>query len=151
MKADDFRRLALALPQAIEASHMGHPDFRVGKRIFATLGHPREGWAMIKLTAEQQQALVSRKPAAFSPVPGGWGRGGSTSVRLAKADKATVKAALTSAWKNIAPKSWSARSTATARRSSTPRLPASVPAPPAPGFPTWPKPRLRHTVFEGRR
>ncbi len=105
MKADDFRRLALALPQAIEASHMGHPDFRVGKRIFATLGHPREGWAMIKLTAEQQQALVSRKPAAFSPVPGGWGRGGSTSVRLAKADKATVKAALTSAWKNIAPKS----------------------------------------------
>jgi hypothetical protein len=104
MKADDFRRLALALPQAIEASHMGHPDFRVGKRIFATLGHPREGWAMIKLTAEQQQALVSRKPAAFSPVPGGWGRGGSTSVRLAKADKATVKAALTSAWKNIAPK-----------------------------------------------
>jgi hypothetical protein len=36
MTADKFRKLALALPEAIEAEHMGHPDFRVGGKIFAT-------------------------------------------------------------------------------------------------------------------
>jgi hypothetical protein len=30
MTAEDFRRIALSMPDAIEASHMGHPDFRVG-------------------------------------------------------------------------------------------------------------------------
>ena len=28
MTADQFRELALSLPGAAEASHMGHPDFR---------------------------------------------------------------------------------------------------------------------------
>ena len=41
--AREFRRIALSLPQASEAAHMGHPDFRVGGRIFATLGYPRSG------------------------------------------------------------------------------------------------------------
>jgi hypothetical protein len=34
--AKEFRRIALAMPEAVEASHMGHPDFRVAKKIFAT-------------------------------------------------------------------------------------------------------------------
>ena len=50
---DDFRRLALSLPRAIEASHMGTVDFRCGK-IFATLGNPDIAWAMVKLTSDQQ-------------------------------------------------------------------------------------------------
>jgi len=29
MTAAEFRRIALSLPQAREAAHMGHPDFRV--------------------------------------------------------------------------------------------------------------------------
>jgi hypothetical protein len=39
-------------------------------------------------------------------VPGGWGKRGSTHVRLARADQATLKSALTMAWTNIAPKSF---------------------------------------------
>jgi len=35
MTANDFRKLALSLPQATEQSHMDHPDFRVGGKIFA--------------------------------------------------------------------------------------------------------------------
>ncbi|RPH59540.1 MAG: MmcQ/YjbR family DNA-binding protein, partial [Acidobacteria bacterium] len=35
MTADDFRRIALGLEGAIEAVHMGHPDFRINGRIFA--------------------------------------------------------------------------------------------------------------------
>ena len=37
MHAEDFRRIALSLEGVEESSHMGHPDFRVGGRIFATL------------------------------------------------------------------------------------------------------------------
>ena len=55
MNADDFRRLALRFPETSEQSHMGHPDFRVGGKIFATLG-PKEEWGMAKLTPEQQAA-----------------------------------------------------------------------------------------------
>jgi hypothetical protein len=37
MTEDDFRRLALGLPEAVESAHMAHPDFREGGKIFATL------------------------------------------------------------------------------------------------------------------
>ena len=33
----DFRRTALRLPEATEGAHMGHPDFRVRNKIFASL------------------------------------------------------------------------------------------------------------------
>jgi hypothetical protein len=35
MRADDFRRIALAMTDAVEGAHMGHPDFRVKGKIFA--------------------------------------------------------------------------------------------------------------------
>jgi hypothetical protein len=105
MSLSRFRKLALGLPDAVEGSHQGHADFRVGKRIFATLGYPDDNWGMVKLTAEQQSMLVEAEPEIFRPVPGGWGKRGSTHVRLAKADLATLLSALTLAWKNIAPKS----------------------------------------------
>lgn len=94
----------MSLPGAIEASHQGHPDFRAGKRVFATLGYPDDGWGMVKLTPEQQAMLVEAEPDIFRPVPGGWGKGGSTNVRLAKADQTTLRSALTLAWNNVAPK-----------------------------------------------
>lgn len=105
MSSNRFRRIALALPGAIEASHQGNADFRVGKRIFATLGYPDDDWGMVKLTPEQQSVLVEAEPDIFRPVPGGWGRQGYTNVRLASADQATLKSALTLAWRNLAPKS----------------------------------------------
>jgi hypothetical protein len=42
MTSEDFRKVALSFPQTCESSHMNHPDFRVGNRIFATLGHPQK-------------------------------------------------------------------------------------------------------------
>ncbi len=104
MTAGEFRRLAMSLPQAAEAVHNGHPDFRVAGRIFATLGYPGRGWAMVKLTPEQQQLFVRAAPAAFTPVTGGWGRSGSTSVRLPVARKDAVREALIIAWRNRAPR-----------------------------------------------
>lgn len=104
LTAREFRSIALGLPQATEAAHMGHPDFRVAGRIFATLGYPRSGWGMVKLTPEQQELFVRAQPSAFAAVTGAWGRGGATYVRLRAAGKGAVREALLTAWRNRAPK-----------------------------------------------
>jgi hypothetical protein len=103
--AEQFRRLALSFPEAVESSHMNHPDFRVrGGKIFATLAYPDTKWGMVKLTPEQHEEFVRAEPEVFEPVPGGWGRSGATSVRLAKAKKEILKPAMAAAWCNAAPK-----------------------------------------------
>jgi len=103
MTFEDFRRLALGMPEATEGAHMGHPDFRVRGKIFATLGYPDEGWGMVKLQPEQQEALVASEPGAFVPVKGAWGRGGATGVRLRSVKMRTLRLAMTAAWRNVAP------------------------------------------------
>jgi hypothetical protein len=99
MNAQDFRRLALSLPDAEESSHMGSPDFRVGGRIFATLAAAKLGYGNIMITPEQQSSFVEELPAIFIPVPGGWGRGGATHINLAVANEDVVLGALQTAHK----------------------------------------------------
>lgn len=105
MTPDDFRALALGLPEATESAHMGHADFRVRGKIFATLGYPDDGWGMVKLTPEQQAVLVQAESAVFRPVSGGWGRKGATNVCLEAAASPGVRDALAMAWRNVAPES----------------------------------------------
>ena len=101
MTEDDFRSLALSLPEAEESSHMNHPDFRAGRKIFATLRSPAEGWGMVKLTPDQQEMFVKVAPGIFQPVKGGWGRQGSTNVNLKNAKKKITREALMTAWTNV--------------------------------------------------
>ncbi len=100
----DFRRMALSLPEATEGAHGGHPDFRVANKVFASLGVPDESWGMVKLTPEQQEVLLEAEPKIFAPAAGAWGRRGYTHVRLAAIDRTTLLSALTMAWRNTAPK-----------------------------------------------
>lgn len=104
MTADDFRRMALSLPGATEGAHMGHPDFRVGGKIFATLGYPDKGHAVVRLKPHDQQLISRDHPKAFAPVPGSWGSGGATTVLLRAARKGVVSIALEAAWRKTAPK-----------------------------------------------
>lgn len=104
MTTDAFRRLALSFPEAEERVHMNHPDFRVAGKIFATLSYPGEGWAMVKLTPQQQQEFIHDYPEMFVPVKGGWGKQGCTNVILKKARTPAVRHALLAAWTNHAPK-----------------------------------------------
>ena len=103
MTAAAFRKLALALPEALESAHMDHPDFRVRGKIFATLG-PKEAWGMVMLTPEQQERFVMADPKVFQPIPGGWGRKGCTRVELKPAKAPGVRLALLAAWRNKAPR-----------------------------------------------
>jgi YjbR len=99
MKATDFRRIALSLQGAEEGSHMGAADFRVGGRIFATLAAEDKGFGNLMLTPELQAQFVRELPEVFLPIPGGWGRMGSTHIRLATANEDVLTGALHSAWK----------------------------------------------------
>lgn len=104
MTAAGFRRLALRMPDAVEGSHFGNADFRVGGKIFATLALEKGGYGVLLLAPEQQAGMVEDAPAIFSPVPGGWGRKGATRVSLAKVTPDVLEEALKLAWRRKAPK-----------------------------------------------
>jgi hypothetical protein len=104
MTADEFRSLALALPEAVEAEHMNHPDFRVRGKIFSTLGPAPHVWGMVKLTPDQQRDYSRDEPDVFEPCAGVWGKRGATKVNLGPATAVTVREAMIAAWRNTAPK-----------------------------------------------
>src|SRR5262245_2564958 len=102
MTADEFRSLALECPEAVGQKHMGHPDFRVGGKIFATLGGKKD-CGMVKLTPKEQAVFVRSEPDVYFPASGAWGKKGCTMVNLAEADEASVRQAMIAAWRNTAP------------------------------------------------
>jgi hypothetical protein len=116
MTANAFRRIALGFSGAVEGAHMGHPDFRAGGKIFATL-HSGDKTGMVKLTPEQQVEFVRNHPSAFAPESGAWGRQGCTRVYLGAADEEVVGEAMTLAWQSAG----AARPRPARRRPPTPR------------------------------
>ena len=99
MTAADFRRIALSLEGAEEGSHMGTPDFRVGGRIFATLGSERQGYGNLMINLEMQAEFIAGAPEVFLPIAGGWGRMGMTHIRLAATNEDMLTGVLHAAWK----------------------------------------------------
>ena len=109
MTAAKFRELALSMPEAVESAHISHPDFRVGGRIFATLGYPDEKHAVLVLPPENQREFCKARPEVFNPAAGAWGRRGNTQVLLAKARETEIRSGLAQAWRKVAPKKLLAR------------------------------------------
>ena len=95
-----YRRLALAMPGAVESSHMGAPDFRINGRIFATLAYGAKGLGTLKLSVEQQTMFIAEAPEYFSAAPGGLGRMGMTLVRV-DAPEEVLKGALSTAFQQV--------------------------------------------------
>ena len=89
--------MALALDGVIESAHMGHPDFRVNGRIFATLKADNQH-GMVVLTPSEQGTFIQSYPDAFSPETGAWGRAGCTRVALKVVDEEALGEAMTLAW-----------------------------------------------------
>ncbi|MBX3232095.1 MAG: MmcQ/YjbR family DNA-binding protein [Labilithrix sp.] len=99
MNAAQFRKLALSLPNTEEGSHMGHADFRVGGKIFASLTED-ETKASFKLPLELQLTLIDDESFAgqFAPAAGAWGRSGWTYAHLAKVTATVMRALLEDAY-----------------------------------------------------
>ena len=110
MNRDEFRRIALSLPEASEGAHQSGPDFRVRNKIFATFGQRDANLAVVKLSAGDQEMRVSAEPGIFAPLSGTWGRQGWTKVNLPAADEVTIRSALIAAWRGVAPKKLAAAS-----------------------------------------
>ena len=62
MSVMQMRHTATSLPEAVESSHFHHPDFRGRNKIFATPGYPDERCGMVRLTPDQQTAILRAAP-----------------------------------------------------------------------------------------
>lgn len=91
-----FRELALAEAGATEGAHGGHPDFRIGGKVFASLGAPSLAFAMVKLTPHEQHVFMAES-TAYSQASGAWGAKGYTRVALAEVDEASLESAIRAA------------------------------------------------------
>lgn len=102
MRKDTVRKLALALPDAVEQETWETPTFRVRKKIFAMFSdEQRTCW--LKSTHDEQQALIAMDPDTFF-VPPYVGPNGWIGVRIASVDAGEMRELLTEAWRMTAPK-----------------------------------------------
>ena len=105
MTIDEFRKLALSLPLAIEKPHFDRASFRVdaprGKTIATLL--EANATANVFLNVEEQEMLIGAEPSIFSKVPNKWGDKGATTIQLSAVDQPTALSALIMSWKHAAP------------------------------------------------
>jgi hypothetical protein len=118
LTANDFRRIALGMAGAVEGAHMGHPDFRVNGRIFATLQQGMKT-GMVVLRPEQQESFVGEHHDAFVPESGAWGRAGCTRVQLKAIDEELLGEAMTLAYQHVLAKGTRGKATARTRKGVT--------------------------------
>ncbi|MEX2116978.1 MAG: MmcQ/YjbR family DNA-binding protein [Bacteroidota bacterium] len=98
MTIGQARKIALVLPGAEERDHRGHPSFRVGKSIFATLW-PDKKMAVLKLNVADQQDLIAQYPKGFSL--NSWSSQGWTNVHLNHVTNALFRILITDAWQSV--------------------------------------------------
>jgi hypothetical protein len=101
---DEFRQIALSLPEATETVEDGVAHFRVRGRPYARLPARDTGWADVLLAREDSEACAAGEPELFAPLRSTWLRTGYTQINLKKSGEHTVKSALVAAWRRVAPR-----------------------------------------------
>jgi hypothetical protein len=102
---EEVRRLALALPKAIEQDHWGNPSFRVRGRIFATV--PDATHVNVMIDPFDVDAAVRTEPDFCKEL--WWGKKlAGVRVSLPDASQSMVETLLRAAWKRKAPNRLSA-------------------------------------------
>ena len=102
VSAATVRRLALALPETLEAPHHDMASFRVAGKIFATLP-PQGGLLHVFVDEAEAEASRAEYPAAVEDLFWGAKRRGCR-VLLPKATTLLVRELLTESWRCRAPK-----------------------------------------------
>jgi hypothetical protein len=98
---EEARRLALALPEALEQDHHGRPSFRVGGKIFATLWD--EGHMNVMLDQAGILTAVQSMPEVCAEV--WWGkRLRAVRVALDRVADQQLAELLADAWERKAPR-----------------------------------------------
>jgi hypothetical protein len=96
--AAQIRRLALSFPEAVESSHFDVADFRVRKKIFATIHPTGKTGVLLRIDPDQRAALAESEPDIYQL------RGTALQVVFAKVSVAAYKQLIEQAWRGIAPK-----------------------------------------------
>ncbi|MGV9264318.1 MmcQ/YjbR family DNA-binding protein [Kitasatospora sp. NPDC003701] len=99
---DEFRAMALALPEAVQQPTWEIETLRVRTKIFA-MGSPDGTSVSVKASHEDQTELLAGAPEVFS-YPQYVGRHGWVGVRLDLVDREELRELLTEAWRRTAPK-----------------------------------------------
>jgi hypothetical protein len=100
--AEEARRLALSLPEAVEQDHHGFPSFRVRGKIFATMPDDRQ--LNVMLGEDGIREAVGVDPGACELL--WWGkRLSAVRVDLGRVDGAFLAELLADAWRRKAPRS----------------------------------------------
>ena len=102
VRTDEVISLAMALPGTDEHDHWGHRGFRVGDHTYAVLW-PLEQIAILKLSQDDQHALLSMDPYTFTVDQ--WAEQGWTKVLLKGITRNDFAEQLERAWRLVAPKS----------------------------------------------
>ena len=101
---ETFRQMALSLPGAIESPHFDRASFRVNKKIFATMDEKNK-IAVLMFSPLEQSVFCAFDKTIIYPVPGGWGKQGSTIFELGRIKKTMMKDALSVVYNEIVAKS----------------------------------------------
>ncbi|HET7714887.1 MAG TPA: MmcQ/YjbR family DNA-binding protein [Bauldia sp.] len=109
MTRDDFRRIALSLPETDETDDDGIVHFRIRGRAFARLPARDFGWADVRLSRRDSELCGAGEPEIFAPLPSTWFHTGYTQINLRKCGEHTLRSALAAAWREVAPKRLAAR------------------------------------------
>lgn len=97
MTPDAFIAIASGLAMVKAKTVMGAVRLAVHGRTFATVGWPEAGWAIVKLSPDEQADFIALSNA-IAPEPGRRGRRGVTLVRLRAVSEAVAMRLLIAAW-----------------------------------------------------
>ncbi|KRA66973.1 hypothetical protein ASD89_01705 [Caulobacter sp. Root656] len=97
MTPEAFITLGAGLAMVKTKTVMGAVRLAVHGKAFATVGWPEAGWAVVKLSPDEQAGFVALSDA-IAPEPGRRGRRGVTLVRLRAVSEAVATRLLIAAW-----------------------------------------------------
>lgn len=100
---NQFREIALSLPEVVERQHFEKTSFRVNKKIFVTLSE-KDHIACVTLTEIDQDVFSTFDRSVIYPVPNKWGKQGWTFIALNKIEKELLVDAVITAYCKVAPK-----------------------------------------------
>lgn len=102
IKAETFRKLAMAFEEVREDKHHDIVSFKVKGKIFATLNAPHFR-GCVRLSAVDQDVFCAFTDEVMYRVPNAWAKYGWTNINLKRIRKEMLLDALTSAYCFTAP------------------------------------------------
>lgn len=103
IRIDTLKKIALSFPEVTEEPHFEKTSFKVRKKIFATYDDKNK-IACIKLSEIEQSVFAAADKQSIFPVGNKWGKQGWTLIEMKKVDKDLFIDALTTAYRQVAPK-----------------------------------------------